>query len=82
LTDDRRFSDAEKSINAYAEAWTLTYFLLRQHRKQYVEYLKTLSAKPLMIWDTPEKRLQEFTQAFGDLKKLDTEFVRYVQRTL
>jgi len=82
LTDDRRFSDAEKSIDAYAEAWTLTYFLLRQHRKQYVEYLKTLCAKPVMIWDTPEKRLQEFTQAFGDLKKLDTEFVRYVQRTL
>ncbi len=82
LTDDRRFSDVEKSPDAYAEAWTLTYFLIRQHSQQYVDYLKTLCDKRVMIWDTPEKRLQEFTQAFGDLKKLDTEFVRYVLRTL
>ncbi len=82
LTDDRRFSDATKSIDAYAEAWTLTYYLIRQHPKQYVDYLKMLSEKRVMIWGTPEKRLDEFTQAFGNLKKLDAEFVRYVLRAL
>ena len=82
LTDDRRFSDATKSIDAYAEAWTLTYYLIRQHPKQYVDYLKTLCDKRIMIWDTPQKRVDEFTQAFGDLQKLDADFVRYVLRSL
>jgi len=82
LTDDRRFSDTQKTVDAYAEAWTLTYFLIRQRPKQYVDYLKILCEKRVMLWDPPEKRLQDFTQAFGDLRKLDTEFVRYVQRTL
>jgi hypothetical protein len=82
LADDRRFSDAEHGSDAYAEAWTLTYFLIRQHPKQYVEYLKTLSQKKAATRDTAEKRLKEFTAAFGALKKLDLEFVRYVLRSL
>ena len=82
LADNSRFNDVQKTVDSYAEAWTLTYFLIRQHPKQYVEYLKILAAKKVMMWDTPEQRLHDFIRAFGDLKKLDTEFVRYVQRTL
>ena len=39
-----------KALDAYGEAWALTYFLLRQHPKQYVAYLRMLSAKkPLVV---------------------------------
>jgi len=80
IADDSRFRDVKQSADAYSEAWALTYFLIRQSPKQYVAYLKTLSAKQPMIWDSPETRLAEFEKAFGDLKRLDSELVRYFQR--
>jgi hypothetical protein len=81
VANDKRLVEVKQASDAYAEAWALTYFLTRQHPKQYVAYLKLLSAKPAMVWDDPEKRLAEFKQAFGDdLRKLDVEFVRYMSR--
>jgi hypothetical protein len=81
LRDDKRLRDTEHGLDAYAEAWALTYFLLKQHPKQYVAYLKALSAKKPVEWDDPQTRVREFQQAFGeDLRKLDTEFTRYMLR--
>jgi hypothetical protein len=80
LSDDKRFRDTSRSLDAYAEAWSLTYFLINQRPKQYIEYLQRLSQKKPMVWDTPEVRLAEFQKAFGDLKKLDAEFLRYMAR--
>jgi hypothetical protein len=80
IANDKRFRDTSHSLDAYAEAWSLTYFLIRQKPKQYVEYLRRLSQKKPLLWDTPETRLQEFTAVFGDLKKLDAEFVRYMSK--
>jgi hypothetical protein len=81
ISDDRRFRDTKQSLDAYAEAWALTYFLIRQYPKQYVAYLRQLSQKPQMVWDDEATRLAEFKQFFGtDLKKLDNEFARYMLR--
>jgi len=80
VTNDKRFRDTQQGLDAYAEAWALTYFLLKQRPKQYVAYLQTLSAKPPMQWDDPDARLLEFQQAFGDLRKLDADFMRYTLR--
>jgi hypothetical protein len=80
LVDDQRFRDTKQAADAYAEAWSLTYFLIRQHSKQYFDYLKLLSEKKPLVWDTPEERLAEFTAIFGDLRRLDAEFVRYMIR--
>ncbi len=80
LADDRRFRDTEKSLDAYAEAWALTYFLINKHQKQYVEYLGVLSRKKPLISDDAETRLAEFEQIFGDLERLDTEFLRFIDR--
>jgi hypothetical protein len=72
---------SDEGDDAYAEAWALTYFLLKQHPKQYVAYLQGLSRKKPMIWDKPQDRLAEFRQAFGDdLEKLDAEFIRFMGR--
>ena len=67
-------------MDAYAEAWSLTYFLLHKHPKQYVEYLRLLSAKKPLIDDTPQERLAQFEHYFGDLKQLDGEFLRYMAK--
>jgi hypothetical protein len=80
LGDDKRFREPNQALDAYAEAWALTYFLLRQHGKQYVEYLQALSAKKPLLEDGPEKRLALFQRCFGDLERLDWEFLRYMAR--
>jgi len=81
LADDKRIRDTRTAIDAYAEAWALTYYLIRQKPKQYVAYLKMLAEKPPMVWDDPETRLTEFRQFFGDdLEKLDGDFVRQMQK--
>jgi hypothetical protein len=80
IRDDKRFRDTKKSPDAYAEAWALTYFLLHQRPKEYVAYLRVLSKKKPLLQDEPDKRLDEFRQAFGELKQVDTEFLRYMGR--
>ncbi len=78
---DDRLRDTTTSLDAYAEAWALTYFLNRQHPKQYLAYLEMLSRKKPLIWDEPRTRLAEFKSAFGeDLKAFDEEFVRYMRK--
>jgi hypothetical protein len=80
IRDDRRFLDSKVALEAYSEAWALTYFLIRQRPKEYVSYLRTLSAKKPLAQDNPAQRLDDFRQAFGDLSKLDTDFVRFMAR--
>ena len=78
IANDQRMLDPERADDSYGEAWALNYFLIRQHPKQYVDYLKQLSTKEPLIWDEPQERLQEFKQAFGDLDQLDAEFLRQI----
>jgi hypothetical protein len=81
LTKDDRLRDPNSAEDAYAEAWALTYFLIRQHPQQYIAYLRILSAKQPLHWDDDKTRLVDFQQAFGeDLSALDREFVRYMGR--
>ncbi len=78
IAEDKRFRDPQQNLDAYAEAWALTYYLLRRHPRQYVAYLKVLSEKKPLLEDDPKTRLKEFQQAFGDLGRLDDEFVRHM----
>jgi hypothetical protein len=78
IADDKRFHDTKQSLDAYAEAWALTYYLIQRYPKQYVAYLKMLSEKKPLLQDGPEVRLKEFEQAFGDLKQLDAALLRYM----
>ncbi len=80
LRDDARFSDPKHSLDAYSESWALTYFLIHKHPKQYVEYLAMLSKKKPLLQDGRDKRLEQFRQVFGELKPLDVEFQRYMDR--
>ena len=80
LASDERFLDLKQATQTYAEAWALTYFLLRQHPKQYVAYLKMLSKKSPLVQDGPQQRLKEFQQHFGGWEKLDLEFLRFTAR--
>jgi hypothetical protein len=81
ITADERLRDTKTAPDAYAEAWALTYFLNRQHPKEYLAYLATLSKKKPLIWDDPQTRLSEFKAAFGEnLEALDAEFLRFMSK--
>jgi hypothetical protein len=81
VVDDKRFRDAKLALPAYAEAWALNHFLLTRRTKQYATYIKKLSEKDPLVWDTPKERLGEFRAAFGDdLRKLDAEFLKHVKQ--
>ncbi len=80
ISNDDRFRDPRLAGDAYAEAWSLNYFLIRKHLKEYLEYMKVLSEKRPLRYDDPEDRLAQFKAAFGDdLEKLNIEFLRYLR---
>lgn len=81
LSDDSRFRDANTAGEAYAESWSLTYFLLKTKRKQYVDYLKRLSQGKPMAELTARERIEMFESAFETkLDKIDKSFVTYMRR--
>ncbi|MGA2618487.1 MAG: DUF1570 domain-containing protein [Thermoguttaceae bacterium] len=80
ITADTRFRDPKQGLDAYSEAWTLTYFLLRQHLKEYVDYLKMLSKKGPLLRDGPQRRLEEFEHYFGPWQKVDADLLRFMAR--
>lgn len=80
LSTDERLLDSKQYADAYAEAWALNYFLLRQKPKQYLAYVRLMADKKPLIWDEPDDRLREFKKAFGDLGQLDAEFVKQMAR--
>jgi hypothetical protein len=83
ISDDVRFRESATALNAYAEAWALNYFLIKQHPKEFNAYMKKLSEKSSFIWNTPEERLAEFTETLGmSLEDLDKEFIRYMTTRL
>lgn len=78
LSTDERCRDPKRMGDAYAEAWALNYFLLRQRPQQYLAYVKRLSEKKPLLWDDAAERLRDFRQAFGDLGALDADFLRQI----
>jgi hypothetical protein len=80
IATDERFHDTATALDAYAEAWALTYHLLRSRPDQYVAYLRLLAEKKPLVGDGPEKRLEEFQGVFGDIEELDAEMVRAIGR--
>jgi hypothetical protein len=81
VKDNSRFGDADSAIDAYAEAWALTYFLIRTRIRDYTQYLKLISQNQPLDWDKPEERLAEFQSVFGsDLAKLNREFLSSTSR--
>lgn len=80
IQDDERFRNPRTASEAYAEAWALNYFLLRQHREEYLEYLQRLAKKQPLGTTDPAQRIAEFRASFGDdLEALDAQFVRYMR---
>lgn len=79
IRNDARLTSPDTAEDAYAESWALTYFLVRKQPANYVKYLTHISAKEPLDFPTPDQRVAEFQDVFGNLKRLDTEFVKYLK---
>jgi hypothetical protein len=81
VQDNSRFGDPDSAIDAYSEAWALTYFLIRTRIRDYTQYLTAISQKRPLRWGNPEDRLAAFESAFGpDLTQLNREFLKFTAR--
>ncbi len=81
LGSDASLRDPAQLANRYGEAWAFCHFLLERHEEAFVNYLRHLAAKPLMVYDGPEQRLADFAQFFPEeLSKLDAKFVEWIGR--
>lgn len=81
IQDDTRFLDADTAGAAYAEAWSLTYYLIKRRREEYTVYLKHVAEKPILKYLTPAERILEFEKFFGeDWAQLDDEMVTLLKR--
>lgn len=80
VSNDEPFRNPRQEQGAYARAWGLTYYLLTKHPDQFVDYLRTISAKKRLIWNTPEERREEFEAAFGPADKLQAAMEKFYAR--
>ena len=81
LLDDNRLRTAETMSSSYAEAWGLTYYLIKSKPKQFVSYMESIRDKPPGSRASPKERIELFRQCFGeDLSKLDKDFIRFMQK--
>jgi hypothetical protein len=80
IQSDDLVRNRDTALDAYADSWALTFYLIRTHREQFFQYLKGLAKKPPLDQDTPEQRLADFQAAFGnDIGQLEEDFVRYMR---
>lgn len=69
-------------LNSYSESWAFTFFLLETsaRRQQLIKYLQTLSSRDPSETYSAKQRLKDFQAAFGDISRLEVEFLRYMDR--
>lgn len=67
-------------IDAYAEAWALTFYLAETRRRQYAEYLTRTADLEMFTVYTPEERVADFREIFHpDLRWFERQFLSYME---
>ncbi|MDR1485516.1 MAG: DUF1570 domain-containing protein [Planctomycetaceae bacterium] len=81
IKEDDLLRDANTVVDNYAMAWGLTYFLVKTKSKQFSDYLKKLAEKDPQSEDSPEIRINEFEEHFGqDWEKFYKEYDKFIQK--
>lgn len=75
------FFDSDQ-LDAYSQAWALSFFLIETRPREYAKYLASIAARDPLKGYSPEQRLADFKQAFGkDTVMLEAEFLRFIAET-
>lgn len=79
ISSDRLFDI--NPMDAYAEAWALTYFLVETDGRRFSEYLTKVSARPDFVDYPSAQRLKDFTSVFGDnFPMLESHYLRFIEQ--
>jgi hypothetical protein len=66
-------------LDAYAEAWALTFYLVETRPRKYADYLARTARHPSFSDYTPAEREADFTAVFGDdPQMLEAQFLRFM----
>ena len=78
---DDAFRNPDTALDAYARAWALTSFLVATRKDQFVDYLRTIAAKPPLAEDDAATRTAEFEAAFGQPPEaFEDDVLRHLDR--
>ncbi len=81
IESDSAFQNEAEMSAAYAKAWALTHYILREEKTGMQKYLLSLSQRKPMVGLTAEQRTHEFQDAFGKLPdEMAQELVSYIRR--
>jgi len=71
-----------QTLDAYSAAWGITWFLTENpaRARLFAKYLRTVSERDPVLPYTPEARLDDFQSAFGDISRLEVDYVRALDR--
>jgi hypothetical protein len=62
-------------LQGYAQSWALFHLLMEERPQAVRKYLELIYARR-----TPDNRLADFVECFGDLAKLEARYQRYVRQ--
>jgi hypothetical protein len=67
-------------LDAYSEAWALTFFMSESpaRTQQFVRYLRAVEGRDTSGTYTSQDRLRDFQEAFGDIARLEVDFLRFM----
>ena len=69
------------TLDAYSQAWALSFYLMETRPSKYSGYLKKIAQRDPLKPYPSKQRIADFTDAFGkDLDWLDVEFLRFMKR--
>ena len=81
IESDSAFLNAAEMPAAYAKAWALTHYLVREEKTGMQQFLRNVSQRKPMVGLTAEERTQEFLTAFGKLPdEMEQDLVSYIKR--
>ncbi|WP_299462246.1 DUF1570 domain-containing protein [uncultured Gimesia sp.] len=79
VREDRLFQSS--TLDAYAEAWALTFFLVETQPARYARYLKQISERDPLNGYSAESREQDFKEAFKtNIQTLEADYLKFMDQ--
>jgi len=73
---------SKQTLDAYSSAWGITWFLTENpaRARMFSRYLKVVSEHDPLQTYTAEQRLEDFQNVFGDISRMEVDYVRALDR--
>lgn len=71
----------QAALDAYSEAWALSFYLMETRSSDYRRYLRIVAARDPLATYTPEQRITDFQAAFGkDIEHFEGQYTLYLDK--